>query len=256
MRFKSMVLAVTAALMLGVLAGPAAANKVPDKDGIPGGVKDSGIIDGTAKVGKARTGCTNDGTSTVSGPGLGLPTNAPKNAFYEFGNGGPATATSLFNGHVGAIKVCGRLTKMNSNVAGGTGAACGASKGYDGKGSIFFPAKGVTIWLSKVGWKASVTTFVVTGQAVKASSGSEAKGKKALADTLVAEIQAFGAGPCASKVDGPTKSGGATDFMITGTYEIAQGAPPDPNAAPGMCKRTGDPTCLNGDKGKDPTPSG
>lgn len=257
MRFKrTLGVMVVTAIMTGLLAGPAAANKVPDKDPVPGGVKDSGVINAIAVVGKNRTGCANDGTSIVSGGGLGLPTQATKNAYWEIGNTGAVNdATSAFNLDVGDIKLCGRLDKVMSNVGGGIGAACGSSKGWDGKGTVTFPTKGVTIWVDKLGWKESVTTIVAIGQAVKAGSAAEAKAKKSTAnDIIVAEVQTLGGGAgCANKADG-TKPGsgpgsGATVFTVIGAYEVANGDYDaiNPNNAPaGTCK--GAPPCLYGPK--------
>lgn len=143
------------ALVLSATGTSASANKVSDKDPLSGGVKDAGTLSAVMRVGKTRTGCANDGTSAVGGGGLGLLTQGRKNAYYEFGNtlGDPNAVTSVFNGHVGYFKICGRLDKEFSNVAGGFGAACDAAKGWEGKGTITYPANPgkPTIWLSHLG---------------------------------------------------------------------------------------------------------
>lgn len=242
MRWRNASLMMIAVLMLGVLAGPASANKLDGKFGSGVPVKEVGLIlDGRAKVGKNRTFCNNDGSSDVSGAGIGLPiVNGQKNAFWEI----TTPVTQLPSLATGTLKACGRLTKMFSAVGGGLGAACGSSKGWDGKGSVTAPGK-KTIWLDKLGWKASVTTFVVTGQAVQADTADEAKAKKSGAnDVVVAVIQTFGGAVpgCTSKVgsgNDPNKSGGAgsdTAFVINGAFAIANGAYPNPNGLPGTCK--------------------
>ena len=241
MKSKTMVLAVLTGLLVGLLVMPAAANKVQDKDGVPGGVKDSGVIPGaTARVGKNRTFCTHEGDSDVHGPGIGLPTQATKNAYWQV----ETEVMSLVNLHVGLLKACGRLTKMNSNVNGGMGAACGASKGWDGRGTVHFPDKGATIWLKELGWKVSVTgTLLVTGRAVQAPNETAAKAKlPASNDQVVAEVNTRGDG-CTGKNDANKNAGpGATHFAVVGTYEIVQGSPPDQSTTP-YCK-SGGPTCL------------
>ena len=245
MKSKTMVLAVLTGLLVGLLIMPAAANKVQDKDPVQGGVKDAGTVTGATpgdvKVGKNRTFCNHDGTSDVSGPGIGLPTQATKNGYWM----ATLAVRSLVNQHVGTLKACGRLTKMNSNVNGGMGAACGASKGWDGRGSIHFPDKGVTIWLKELGWKVSVGgTLPVTGRAVQAADEPTAKQKLPNSnDQVVAEINASGAAACANKNDANKAAGpGATLFTANGTYELLQGSPPDQSAGP-YCK-SGGPTCL------------
>ena len=241
MKSKTMVLAVLTGLLLGLLIMPAAANKVDHKDPVPAGpVKDSGSLMGTARVGKNRTFCNHDGTSDVHGPGLGLPNQATKNAYWQL----ETPVRSLVNLHVGLLKACGRLTKMNSNVNGGMGAACGASKGWDGRGTVHFPDKGVTIWLKELGWKVSVGgTLPVTGRAVQAPDETAAKQKLPNSnDLVVADVNARGDG-CTGKNDANKDAGpGARDFAVVGTYEIVQGSPPDQSAGP-YCK-SGGPTCL------------
>ena len=251
MRSKHIMLMIVSALMLGLLVAPASANKIKDKDGVPGGVKDAGAFVGTATVGKWRTHCDHDGESDVGGPGIGLPVvNGTKNAYYEL----TTEIDSVFKPAVledGVLKVCGRLTKVVDEAGGGLGAACGASKGWDGKGTIdwdddLYPGK-PTIWLKDLVWKTSVGgTLPVTGEANQAPD-EEASKEKGKPDFIVATVQAQGATPCASKTGTkPNKSGGATTFNVAGTYEIANGTA-DQNVGP-MCKSGMDEGCLYDEK--------
>lgn len=254
MRSKSMLLALVAMLMLGLFAAPASANKVKDKDGVMGGVKDSGVFEGDAVVGKFRTGCAHDGTGTVSGPGIGLPTQATKNAYFSL----DTDVISAFKPESpGKLVVCGRLTKMHSAVNGGLGAACGASKGYDGRGTVKFPGK-TTVWLKNLGWKVSVGgTLPVTGEANQATTEALSKDKPK-GDFIVATVQAQGAGPCTEKggdPGDPAKSDtpgnrGATSFIVVGNYEIANkvtGMEGNQNVGP-ECKNGLAAGCLNDPK--------
>ena len=248
MRTKHVVFAIVAILLLGLLVAPASANKVKDKDEIPGGVKDTGTFTGVARVGKFRSFCTHDGDSDVHGPGIGLPEiNPTKNAYYEL----ETTIDSLFKPAAadGLFRICGRLTKM-ADVAGsgGLGAACGASKGWDGRGTIDWvdPAKD-TIWLKDLVWKADVSgTWIVTGEANEAEEEDESK-EKTKQDFITMTIQAQGAAPCFTKSGTKTnKSGGATDFVVAATYEIANGTA-DQNVGP-LCKSGLDDGCLYDEK--------
>lgn len=248
-----LVLAAVVALSLG-LPGPALANKVTPKVGPEEpGLKDFGTIQaGTMRVGKNRTFCTNDGSSDVSGPGLGLPvSNTRKNAYYAV----EATVSSLANAHTGALRFCGRLDKVKSNVAGGTGAACGASKGWAGKGTIVFPAKGVTIWLHNLGWKTTAGgTAIVTGYANQAANEQEAKAKfnNQRRDWIKMGVQAAGAAACLTKNDANKAAGpGATNFTVNGDYTIKNtvtGQEGDQNLPAGMCKGAPATGCAYGPK--------
>lgn len=238
MRSKHILLMIVATLMLGLLVAPASANKVKDKDGQPGGVKDAGTFSGVAKVGKFRSFCEHDGDSDVHGPGIGTPDDPTKNAYYEL----ETTVDSAFKPGApdGALKVCGRLTKMVSSAGGGVGAACGASKGWDGKGTVDWLEPGKpTVWLKNLVWKASVGgTLPVTGEANQEFEEDESK-EKGKPDFIVATVQAQGAAPCLTKTGTKhNKSGGATDFIVVGSYEIANkvtGLEGDQNVGP-MCK--------------------
>lgn len=252
MRAKNVAWVVTAALLLGLFALPASANKVKDKDGVAGGLKDTGFLFGNAMVGKLRDRCLHDGASNVRGSGIGLP-HQTKNAYWELGNSSPAVVTSLAQpGKIGLVRMCGRLTKMFSAIGGGLGAACDTSKGWDGRGTIAFlddddpstPAKD-TIWLKELGWKASATTFVMTGVANQAPNEGLSKGK-GHQDLFLAVIQAQGAAQCPTKSSDKRKDSeeGARFFTVNGIYTIANGPYIDPNTLPLMCKSGLANSCL------------
>ena len=247
MRTKQVVFAIVATLLLGLLVAPASANKVKDKDGMPGGVKDTGVFAGTAIVGKFRSFCTHEGDSDVHGPGIGMPlVNGTKNAYYQL----HTTIDSAFKPAAadGVFKICGRLTKMVDEAGGGLGAACGASKGWDGRGTINWvdPAKD-TIWLKDLVWKTDVSgTWIVTGEANQAEEEDESK-NKAKNDFITMTIQAQGGSPCLTKSGiKPHKSGGADRFTMVGEYTIANGTA-DQNAGP-LCKSGLDDACLYDEK--------
>jgi hypothetical protein len=144
------------AMTVGMLAGPAAATHTP-ADVV-------GAVNAKAVVGKVSydAGCTTD----PSGGGIGLPVvNGLKNAFYRFS--GPATSAQH---GAGMLVVCGKLMPELSAVGGGLGAACGASKGYDGFGTADFANNTGDMALSEIEWKASAGSFfIVTGKATNAA---------------------------------------------------------------------------------------
>lgn len=257
MRRDSVSLAVTAVLMLALCAVPASANKVKDKDGVPAGLKDTGTLAGTATQGKLRRGCLEDGTSLVEGAGLGT-LGPSKNAYWEFGNQDPMVAHSLVGVFkVGLFKACGRSTQMFSAVAGGIGASCRSSKGWDGKGTISYPDDGDptrakdTIWLKELGWKASVTTFVMTGTADQGPTAQKPD-PGILRDVVVIMIQLSGLNtrdPCLNKEsDKSVQAEGGRRFIANGTYTIANGPYLDPNSAPITCKSGLAEGCLSDPK--------
>ena len=256
MRTKHVVFAIVATLLLGLLVAPASANKVKDKDGIPGGVKDTGVFSGTAIVGKFRSFCTHDGDSDVHGPGIGMPFQRTKNAYYQL----HTTIDSAFKPALvdGVFKICGRLTKMaDAAGSGGLGAACGASKGWDGRGTIdwvddLYPDKD-TIWLKDLVWKSDAFgTWIVTGEANQAEEEEDSK-DKGKNDFITMTIQAQGGNACLTKQDGPTKHdkrGGADRFVMVGEYTIANkvtGLEGDQNVGP-LCKSGLDDGCLYDEK--------
>ena len=252
MRTKHVVFPIVATLLLGLLVAPASANKIKDKDGIPGGVKDTGTFTGTGIVGKFRSFCTHEGDSDVHGPGIGVPFQPTKNAYYEL----ETVIDSAFKPGAadGLFKICGRLTKMadtDGETNGGLGAACGASKGWDGRGTIDwdddrFPEKD-TIWLKDLVWKADVSgTWIVTGEANEAEEEVESK-EKGKQDFITMTIQAQGFLGCLTKAGvKPHKSGGATQFVMVGEYTIANGTA-DQNVGP-LCKSGLDDGCLYDEK--------
>ncbi|HWH31517.1 MAG TPA: hypothetical protein VNU01_02470 [Egibacteraceae bacterium] len=254
---KGMVIGVGAAVVLTLLAPPAVANKAQPKqphNEVPNPLpaKDVGLLDGEVKVGKARDGCSNDGKGNVTGGGLGLPgVTTPKNAYYQF----TGSVTSLVNRDMALTEVCGRLTKQHSAVGNGLGAACGASKGWDGKGKVSWeglPGK-QSLWLQDVGWKFTVGGLIfVTGKVVAAGSSAEAKTKQSQ-DHLLALLLAQGGAECFNKRDAvppPAGTGekqegvGATRFTIIGIYGVLNGPPPDRNAG-FQCKFGPEHGCLN-----------
>ena len=248
MRTKHVVFAIVATLLLGLLVAPASANKVKDKDGVLGELKDAGTFTGVARVGKFRSFCDHDGTSDVHGPGIGMPVvNGTKNAYYELTTHIDSAFKPSFAD--GEFKICGRLTKMLDEAGDGLGAACGASKGWDGKGTIdwFDPAK-PTIWLKDLVWKSDAFgTWIVTGEANQADEEDESKAK-AKQDFITMTIQAQGGSPCSTKTGTkPNKSGGAREFTMVGEYTIANkvtGLEGDQDAGP-LCKSGLDDGCLH-----------
>lgn len=130
-----------AAMMVGMLAGPASAG--------------AGVFAGNAQVSQGSAPC---GTGS---PGLGLPAlNQNKNGSYRL----VTAVTDVINGS-GTLDICGKLTSV-----AGIGAACGMSKGYAGTGSIV-GANG-TASLTNVGWKFSVGgTLPIIGNVSGAKNG-------------------------------------------------------------------------------------
>lgn len=190
--------AVVAALMLSILALPAAANPAQP---------DTGVVNGTATLGKNRdTACGNDGGGAVSGPGLGFPGFGDnlKTAYYRLlAIGG---VTSALHG-TGDLDVCGGVRPVQGTV----GAYCGASEGHDGKGYLNF--NGVQGKLDKVGWRASAGGMLVV-------DGLAGENKKNTTP-FVALLNATGGAACATKSGGQNnKSGGATSFIVNGTYTV------------------------------------
>lgn len=175
------ILMVIAMLLMALPAGAAT-----------GAGEDVGVFFGEALVGKQGT-CNNlGGLHDVTGGGIGAPLlNGPKNAVYSIN--APASVISPLYGE-GSLRLCGRLTAPLHEAAGtGTpdtkilGASCVSTKGWDGQGRAEFPSTGRVVYLSNLGWKATVGgTFLVT-----ADIGGD-KGKKQ--DLLVAAVQALSNG--------------------------------------------------------------
>lgn len=186
-----------AAIMVGMLAGPAAAATV-----------DAGVLTGTATVGKTGP-CGEDG-------GLGLPDPLnTKQAYYglstlDQGPLGDASVISATQGQIGDLEICGQLGDVL-----GIGAACGMSRGHGGTGSATVGT--LSAALSNVGWPATAGgTLPVTGRATVAGKGDV---------QLTAVVQAQGGAACVGK--GGDKSGngegngtGATSFAVVGSYTM------------------------------------
>lgn len=220
MKLKATGLLLALAMMLGVAALPAAA-------AISVGPH-VGAFQAIADVGKTGT-CNNNGTGSVSGGGIGLLPGAPvaevKNAWFTISNGLVVDVPAL----QGTANLCGRLTAPLQDTAGlnlkepidgqpvGIGASCAATKGWGGYGLADFAAPNPDVWISNLGWKATVGgTFIVTGDA------GGAKGKKS--DLLVAEVQALNENVllfCAQKALGDKSD--PDPFLVAAVYEIVPG---------------------------------
>lgn len=245
---KRRVIAVLAGLFTVVMAvGPVAAAPVPP---------DIGLLTGTAEVGKFGT-CGNDGRGNVAGPGLGLPFfHGKKNAWWVLN--APGSLSSLVHG-AGDLHLCGKLGEVAGRLGGGLGAACGMSKGWDGRGTVLY-ADGVSVHLTDLEWKASAgPNFVVFGDV------HESKGSK-LGGQVVAILNVFPAAgeefDCFGKPffiggesDPHTKTGGATLFDVTGVFTVFPTQTPlfDWNFPTITCKDDSGMFCLYGPK-KEPPP--
>lgn len=212
MKLKATGLLLALAMLLGMAALPAAA-------AISVGPH-VGAFQAIADVGKEGT-CANDGTGTVSGGGIGLLPGAPvaevKNAWFTISDGIVVDVPS----GLGTANLCGRLTAPLQDTAGldvkalGIGASCLATKGWGGYGLAEF--EGPDIWISNLGWKATVGgTFIVTGDV------GGAKGKKQ--DLLIGEVQALNENVlvfCAEKALGNKQD--PDPFLVAAVYEIIPG---------------------------------
>lgn len=267
-RYRALLSTLAAFALVAGMAGPAAANAI-------------GIFTGVAKVGKTASFCNHNGTSDVSGPGIGLPNGPTKNAFYSIDTNDPMNPGSItvindatkemnkWGDSTGRLRACGRLGPVGPEGAQ-IGAACGMSKGYHGKGSIIFNEgepkdqnngagdAEIDYWLHNITWK-----LTEAGTIVLWASGSKdpmAKGDKG-EDMVLGEIQAQGGQDCLTKTDpGNPKGPGARRFIVAGAFEIINDAwndPQDPledgTKVPFICKETGNATCFYKDK-KEQTP--
>lgn len=152
MRTRSLVAALLATLMVGSLAAPAVASTA--------GVAS---FTGTASVGhwfRSAAPCDKDGTGVVEGEGLYFPLVVERdrsgvwslNTVFSFT--GQSRGTMLSGPVGGFLDVCGQLDRE----AAGLGAACGASKGFAGRGRAREDAasRQVDLKLYDVGWKEAV----------------------------------------------------------------------------------------------------
>ena len=115
------------------------------------------------------------------------------------------------------LRLCGEIHPMLSRVNGGIGAACGASKGHQGKGKTFRHDKLVEI--ENLTWKFTVgTKRPVIGHVVKKRNGFPDRLGK-----LVGIIDSRGVAlTCAEKSgSGASKTGGATNYGSDGVFAIA-----------------------------------
>ena len=283
-------------------ADAAFANKVQHKGLAVGPVKDMGTVVGTVIIGKVIDECMNDGRGFVSGPGLGMPAlSKNKNLWFSVRaladetpvGGRPTGVHSIYNNHVGDLRLCGKvgpvaskegsqvrppcLNPPGSKPAGdtscdndalrrqtkpGVGAACGMNKGYHGKGSVEYPASSgkPRLFLRDVGWKATASNnLVVIGQIWTQSAG---KGKAHEAvDRFVALVNTTGGGACATKTNN-TPVGYAPKGNNNGqgatTFQFLAGyqimnGDQNVNDLDGMCKGS-ELTCAYGPKKEPNTP--
>ena len=259
MRGWAMGLTVVLALLC---AQPAGGNPVPNDP-----LNDEGTLSGAMWVGKFRDFCTHDGFSHVTGAGLGMPWhnavwNERKIAYFHL-SASVINVKSVPGFPTGHLRACGTLLPVGDNLGGqpgnGVGAACGMSKGHNGKGLIEFPFKpppGDAIWLDQLGWKFTTGgMMLVSGEAYVGPPKTKDDDRSG----FQAVISAQGAAPCLTKTGADLdKSGGAREFTVAGVYAL--GGPPFDRNLPlidldgdgledGMaCKQTGEMVCLYQDK--------
>lgn len=231
MKLKATGLLLVMAMLLGIAALPASAD-------VSVGAH-VGAFMGQADVGKASGICDNGSQPHVKGGGIGLlpgdlnllddeivNTDA-KNAYWRILAGTVVDVPNL----VGTAELCGKLTaplQGDPDGAGplpfvdmraqGIGASCASTKGYDGRGEVAFPTKPEPLYITNLGWKATVGgLFIVTGDV-----GGQ-KGKKA--DLLLAQVQALSDTVllgCIQKTQGNKSD--PDPFTVVATYEIIPGA--------------------------------
>lgn len=223
-----------------------------------GQATDVGAFAGVARVGKIRTGeCNKSSLSpTLTGGGLGVPgttimgvhiASGTKTGHWTIDTGtiipGPVPGVnppphlySATNGW-GRLRACGQLGPVGVPPVT-LGAACGVSHGFNGVGRVDFgppndvpppfpfnqlpkPAPtDISLQLRDLEWITSAGgTLPVTGVVEDPSNGKKVVG------TIVAAVQAQGAGPCANerKNTAPkTKQNGdgAVAFQVVGTYTV------------------------------------
>lgn len=214
MKVKVTGMVLVVAVLLGMMAMPAAANSVAPT---------AGVFAGEASVGKKGV-CNQDGSGSVSGAGLGLanaeePTQVldVKRAWYTID--APASVVDVVYGQ-GSLKLCG---KLGPNLTG-LGASCATTKGWDGQGKASFTnlltGAGKAISISNLGWIATAGgTFLVTGDV-----GDYTAGTKKKADQLVAVVQALDDEVVLNCLEkrgsGRDQTGGATTFDVVAVYSI------------------------------------
>jgi hypothetical protein len=255
-RFRSGIVVLFAIALLATSAGPVGASA-------------KGVATGVMRFGKVATVCRHDGTSDVSGAGLGLPgMPQTKNAFFRFDTSDPDTPGSLIviktgknnNGsYAGVLKMCGRLGELGRGPTA-IGASCGVSKGYHGKGRITFNSgdkTGQIYSLHDITWKISAGgthEFTASGQDGVIAKGAHGR------DMVKGVLQTMpdltggqlGFPGCAIKSQNAAAKNAAADmggrrFSMVATFSIVNGAWVDPqggNTTPGVCKHDTNPLCL------------
>lgn len=214
-----------AALMLTVFVGPASADN-----------NYTGTLSGTASVGKwfgtGDKNCTKDtaDTATPHGEGLYFVGTPGDQARARHGTFQISTDVMILNDKgglpfPGVLHVCGWLDREapfewpgQPERNNGLGAACGASKGFGGRGWVEDATGQKLVKLSDLGWKASGSTFVVNGNYEEYDPVTKKKNNKVGA--VKAVIQASGGGLSCSEVISPN---GAQLFNVNGTFDLLNG---------------------------------
>jgi hypothetical protein len=204
--------AVSALVLLATMTGTASA------DGV-----DAGVGTGTLTVGKQRDECREDGTSNVTGAGLGLPiVNPPKEAVYAMA----VTTASPAHGF-GTIAICGDIAGVE-----GIGAACSIFKGYAGRGRYTTTGSahplppvhsGDVVSLHDVGWKTVVGHTPVSGGTIPMTGSYENDGEQG---TFLGLFEIQGGLPCLTKSD-KGESSGASLFTMAGEFALVPNPPQD-----------------------------
>ena len=231
MRSKFIV-AVVAALFVGLLGVPASAN-----------INDVGVLVGSAEVGKtfwAGDDCDKTGQADPVGRGLfvvGTPADQGREAQGSWWL--DTTVTSVEEPDGVRLEACGWLDRLTGTELiawqgqparmNGLGAACGASRGHSGMGE-FGPDGAPIAKLMHLGWVSAVGGLLpVTGQYQEYVAGGPAKGKKG---TVLAEVLAVGGGGnCVLD-----QTNGAQRFDVVGTFQLVNQESAKPPSE--MCKHT------------------
>lgn len=237
---------VIAAMLLGMFAVPASA-----KNSYVGT-----LVAGNATVGKwfgdgPGEDCTKDtaDTATPGGKGLylvGTPLDKARERHGVWQISAPITYwTDKGEMGMGMLHACGWLDAImvpdaNPDTNGrfdGIGAACGASKGFGGRGWVEDATGMKLVKLSDLGWKNAVGGLLpVNGNFTEYDPDGSKNGKTG---AVKAEIQATGGNlstDCLglTNVDANGKANGAQNFFVNGTFELINGVfgektPNDPN---------------------------
>ena len=223
----------------------------------------------------------------------GDPTDCTKQAENVFARGqglflpapiGPASTDGVYSMHAsffgtfihqgaprttGILHLCGWLSHIGK-IPQGTdiGPACGASKGHNGRGQMFFDGGG-GINIFDLGWKTSAGGTLPVTAKYQAFNGSQGgKTKLAKWGNLAAQVQAqssqqrcLEAKNCPTPKTAPsfTPGCGSQTFVVLATFELVHVGDSKHdvvrlNDAPGTCKSDTDPTCLYDEKWNDKEP--